>query len=344
MRGRLLARADYERLLASPGLNEIAMALRETPYGPFLGSFAGAARIEARVEEALRRNLQKTLAGLLAMSSGDCREGVHLVLEIREVEAIKTILRGKAARLPAGEILDATVPTGLHGESALQELCRQPHVRAVVDLLTTWRDPWGVPLARAMKEYREPRDLFVLEAALDRFQAGRAAERLREIPRPGRGEETEDALSLFLSLSVDRTNLATALKAVEDRIPPEECRRYFLPGGRTWREKDFDEIASSKSLPEALGRAAGCRFARGLDSLPPPSAAIPGLAVVETHLDRALLRAMKSTIRRDPLGWGPLAGYLLEKTGEIRNVRLICRGKKAGIPDADLKDLLILDA
>lgn len=344
MRGRLLAGADYERLLASPGPTEIAAALRETPYGPFLDSFGGKATEAGRVEEALRRNFQKTISGLLTISAGDCREGARLLLEIQEVEAIKTILRGKAARLPAAEILDATVPTGLHGEAALQELCRQPNVRAVADLLTTWRDVWGTPLSRAMKEYREPRDLFVLEAALDRFRAGRAEDRLREIPRPGRGEESEDALSLFLSLSVDRANLATALKAIEDRIPPGECRRYFLPGGRIYGEKDFEEIRSSKSLPEALGRAARSRLARALKNLLPLSSALPALAVVEVQLDRALLGAVKSSIRRDPLGWGPLAGFLLEKTVEIRNVRMIFRGKRAGIPDADLRNLLILEA
>ena len=344
MRGRLLVRADYERLLAAPGMTEIAAALRDTAYGPFLDSSRGEASDAVRAEEALRRNFQKTISGLLAMSAGDCREGVRLLREILEVEAIKTILRGKAARLPAGAILDATVPTGLHGEAALQELCRQPGVRAVADLLMTWRDPWGIPLSRAMNDYREPRDLFVLEAALDRFRAARAADRLREIPRPHRGEETEDALSLFLSLWVDRTNLATALKAIEDRIAPEECRRYFLPGGRIYRENDFDEILSSKSLPEALGTAARSRFARALYGRPAPSSAFPALVVVEAELDRALLGAMKSPVRRDPLGWGPSAGYLLEKSAEIRNVRMIFRGKRAGIPESDLKELLILEA
>lgn len=343
MRGRLLVRADYEKLLASPGLPEIAAALRETPYGPYLDSFQGDAAGAGRVEEALRRNFQATLSGLLALSAGETMEGVRLLLESWELQAIKTILRGKAAGLSAGEILETTVPTGLHGEAALQELCRQPNVRAVADLLTTWRDPWGTPLSRAMKEYREQRDLFVLEAALDRFRAGRAAERLREIPRPGRGDETEDALSLFLALSVDRANLSTALKALEDRIPPVECRRYFLPGGRIYEEKDFDEILASKSLPEALGRAARSCFARELKAVSSPSAAIPILVAVELQLDRALRRAMNSPIRRDPLGWGPLAGYLLDKTAEIRNVRMIFRGRRTGIPDSDLRGLLIFE-
>lgn len=344
MRGRLLARADYERLLASPGPTEIAAALRETSYGPFLDSFDGKASWAERAEEALRRNFEKTASGLLAMSAGDCREGMQLLLEIPEVAAIKTILRGKAARLPASEILGAIVPTGLHGEAALQELCRQPNVRAVADLLTTWRDPWGVPLSRAMSEYREPKDLFVLESALDRFRADRAAKRLRAMPRPHRGNESEDALCLFLSLSVDRVNLATALKAVDERIPPEECRRHFLPGGRACREKEFEEILSSKSLPEAIGRAATSPFARALGSLPPASVEIPVLAAVERQLDGALLGAMKLPIRRDPLGWGPPSGYLLEKTLEIRNVRMIVRGKRAGIPDSELKELLVLEA
>lgn len=343
MRGRLLAWADYEKLLASPGLSDIAVALRETPYGAFLESFRGDAAGVGKVDEALRWNFQATLSGLISLSGEETGEGIRLLLESWELQAIKAILRGKAAGLSAGEILETTVPTGLHEDAALQELCRQPNVRAVVDLLTTWRDPWGNPLSRAMKEFREPRDLFVLETALDRFRTGRAAERLREIRRPGRGDETEDALSLFLALSVDRANLSTALKALEDRIPAAECRRYYQPGGRIYGEKDFDRILSSKSVPEALGRAARSFFARELKEVSSLSSAVPLLVAVELQLDRALRRAMNSPIRRDPLGWGPLTGYLLDKSAEIRNVRMICRGRRAGITDSDLRGLLIFE-
>lgn len=343
MWGLLLARADYETLLSSPGLHGIAIALRETPYGRFLDSVGGAASDTARMEEALRRNFQETLSRLLSMASGDCREAVRLLLGSWELQAIKTVLRGKAAGLSPEEILASLVPTGIHGEAALQELCRQPNLRAVVDLLVTWRDPWGAPLSRAMKGYRDPGDLFFVETALDRFRAAQAADRLGEILRRRTGNDREEALHLFLSLSVDRANLMTALKAVEEQIRLADRRVYFLPGGWIYALRDFDRILASRSVAEALGVAARSFFARALR--PPPSslAGIPLLAVVERQLDRVLLRVMRARMRSDPLGWGTLAGFLLNKTREIQNLRMIFRGRLVGLPDPDLLEHLILE-
>lgn len=341
--GLLLARADYERLLASPGLHGIAIALRETPYGRFLDSAGAAASDTARMEEALRRNFQETLSRLLSMAAGDCREAVRLLLSSWELQAIKTILRGKAAGLPPEEILASLVPTGLHGEAALQELCRQPNLRAVVDLLVTWRDPWGGTLSRAMKGYRDSRDLFFVETALERFRAGQAEGRMEAIQRQGSGDGPEDALPLFLSLSVDRANLMTALKAVEERIRVADRRIHFLPGGRIYAPRDFDRIWEAQSVPEALGMAARSVFARALRAVSSPFAGIPLLVAVEEQLDRVLLRAMRARMRSDPLGWGPLAAYLLNKTREIRNLRMIFRGRLVGLPDPDLRERLILE-
>jgi ATP synthase A1 C subunit len=343
MRGLLLARSDYERLLSSPGLHEIAIALRETPYGRFLESVGAAASDAARMEEALRRNFEETLSKLLSMSAGDCREAVRLLLGSWELQAIKTILRGKAAGLPPEEILASLVPTGIHGEAALQELCRQPNLRAVADLLVTWRDPWGAPLSRAMKEYRDPRDLFFVETALERFRAGETARSLEETQWQRSGDGPEDALRLFLSLSVDRANLMTALKAVEERIRVADRRIHFLPGGRIYALRDFDGIWGAQSVAEALGIAARSTFARALKAVSSTLAGIPLLVVVEGQLDRALLRAMRARMRSDPLGWGPLAAFLLNKTREIRNLRMIFRGRLVGLPDPDLREHLVLE-
>lgn len=343
MWGRLLSRADYERVLSAPDLRGIVVALRETPYGPFLDAAGGAGSDAGRMEEALRRNFQRTLSRLLSVSGGDCREAIRLLLAVWELQAVKTVLRGKAAGLHPDEILAAVVPTGLHGEAALRELCRQPNLRAVADLFVTWRDPWGPPLSRALRRYREPTDLFLVEAALDRFRAGEAARRLPAIRRERRGDDREDALLLFFSLSADRANLLTALKAVEERISPADPREVFLPGGRIYALRDFERLLASRSVADALEASARSLFARALRAFPSAVSGIPLLTGVEVELDRVLLRAMRGAMRADPLGWGMPAGFLLNKTRELRNLRTIFRGRLAGLPDPDLTELLILE-
>jgi len=340
MRAQFLSRREVEMILAQPDLSSIAAALRETPYGRFIESTGGEVPEAARVEEALRRNVSQTLARLLAISSGDCAEAVRLVLGHWEVQAVKTVLRGLVSGAYPAEILSSLVPTGLHDEAALEEMCRQADPRALAELMVTWREPLGRTLLQALASFRGPGDLAILESTLDRHWFEQAASRLREIPPSSPGE---DALSLFVSLSVDTINLMTVLKEVEDRIVPLNRDRNLLPGGRIFDRNALDRVRASPTLAEAIREAGRSLFLRPLAALPAPAAGVPFLAVVERQLDRVLLRASRYLARVDPLGWGPLVSFLLDKLREVRNLRMIVRARLVDLPEADLGHLLILE-
>lgn len=343
MRAQFLTRREFEGILALPDLSSIASALRESPYGQTMESAGGEVPEAARIEEALRRNVSQTLTRLLALSSGDCAEAVRLVLGRWEVQAVKTILRGKVSGASPAEILSSLVPTGLHDEAALEEMSRQADPRALAELMVTWREPWGRPLLRALPSFRGPRDLAILESALDRCWIEQATKLLREIRPCSPGADGEDALSLYVSLSVDTINLMTVLKEVEDRIVPVNRDRNLFPGGRIFDENTLDRIRASPTLAEALREAGRSLFLRPLAALPPPAEGVPYLAVVERQLDRVLLRASRNIARVDPLGWGPLVSFLLEKLREVRNLRMIVRARLVDLPEAELGHLLILE-
>jgi vacuolar-type H+-ATPase subunit C/Vma6 len=344
MRAHLLSRHDYDRILALPDPAGISSFLREGPYGRAIDSVGGKPPEAARIEEALRRNVSETLSRLLALSTGDCAEAVRLVLGRWELQVVKTVVRGIASGIPGGEILPALLPTGLHDDAALEEMCRQPDLRALAELLLTWREPWGGPLLRTLNEYRGPGDLHLLESALDRSWYRLAAARLHASIPLRRSPEGEDALSRFVSLSVDTSNLMTALTAVEERIDIADRMRFFLPGGRFLDRSAFDRILASPTLAEALETAAAVHPFHGLLSgMPAPSAGAPPLAVVERRMDLLPLRAARAQFRVDPLGWGALVCYLQEKLREVRNLRMIVRARLADLPEADLARLLILE-
>ncbi len=342
MRGSLLSPGDYARLLALPDLKAVAADLREGPYARAVEAAAGAAPDAASIDEGLRRNVSGTLARLHAISAGDCRRAVEILLGFQDVQAVKTVLRGKNARLSAAEIMPALVPGGAHDEASLEEMCRQPDLRAVVDLLSTWRDPFARPLRRALADYREPRDLFLLETALDRFWLEEARRRL-----PAAGERPDGAgpgpLALFLRFAADRTNLLTALTAVAEGIVLADRRRYFLPGGRVFGADDFDALLSCRTVAEVLAMADRSSFAGAFRDLPAPSGGVPFLSVVERRLERLLLRAVGALVRIDPLSVAVPLAYLLHKGREVVNIRMIVRARATDMPEADLRALLIID-
>ena len=344
MRGRLLTRAEYESILLLPDLPALAAYLLDTPYGRSIEAVGEATSPMARLEEGLRRNFSETLTQLFAISSEEVQEAVRILLGYWDVYNLKTILRGKTAGLPAEKILPSLVPTGFYDEAALEELCRPPDLRAVVDLLITWRDPYGHWLSGVMKEYHEPKDLFLLETALDRFYFERAFTKLDEVRLVG---SDRDALFIFMRFLVDRTNLMTALQAVEERIAVLDLERYFLPGGRVYTEHDITRLMSAQNLQEALrlAMAGASRFLSQtfMRDIGEPGRGISLLSLVERQLDRTLLRKMRGLMRVDPLGVGAAVAYLLDKIREITNLRMILRGRLVNLPEPELSQLLILE-
>lgn len=340
MRGQLLDHQAYQQILTLPDISAMVGHLMESSYGLSLGSVGEAVTDVARVEEGLRRNFSATLTKLCAISGEECREEIRLLLGYWDVQNLITILRGKNALLPAGEVLPSLVPAGLYDEAALEELCRQPDLHAVANLLVTWMDPYGRPLFSALKEYREPRDLFLLETAISRLYYERAVRQLKEI-RPAGGEE--DPLSVYLGLTVDRTNLMTALKVVEEQMILVDSHLYFLPGGRVYSENTFAQLLTARTLQDALEIAARSFFEEAVRNLPDSSGRIARLSLVERRLDRVLLRRMRAMMRTNPLGMATVVSYLLDKVREITNLRMIVRGRLVSLPDEDLSQLLILE-
>lgn len=344
LRPRRLAPGAIRRLLETADPAAAAALLADTPYGRHIDLARSGGADPAPLEEALRRTLSEDFRHLLRIAAGECGEAVRIVLGLWEARVLKTVLRGKSARLATNEILGAVLPTGLHDEAALREMCRQPDLRGVVDLLATWGDPWARPLMSALGEYREPKDLFLLETALDRFAFADAARRAPEASRAAEADGDDDALPAFLSLTADRINLLTALTAAGESLPPADAARYFLPGGRLLAREEFDRVFAAASPADAWTLATATGMRRALSGTAAPMGAAPPPAAVERALDRFVLAAVRARARTDPLGLAPLVGYVLDRTREAANIRTIVRGRWAGLPQDEIEGLLILDA
>jgi V/A-type H+-transporting ATPase subunit C len=339
MRSRLLTRKDYEELIACPDVPSVRAALLNGPYGPVIESVGEPADDPARIEEGLRRDLSATLSKLFRMSEGDPRESVGMLLGYWDVYNIKTILRGKQFLLSPDEIVRSLIPAGNYDEPALWELARQPSLRAVAELLLTWRSPHAAPLMEALRVYHEPRDFYLLELGLDRSY----------FTGPGRmpsDQPSMESLRTFLSFLVDKTNLMTALKTAEERLILAGRERYFLPGGSSLSYPVFiliQEAGGTGGLAGALAKARSTRFGAALADLGEPPQGIGLLALVEGRLDRAVLQRARRIRRSDPLGLGAVLSFLWDKIHELMNLRLILRGRLVNLPGPALQALLMME-
>jgi len=340
MRAGLLTRKAYEELIACPDIPSILAYLLNGPYGPVIESVEESAADPARIEEGLRRDLSATLSKLFRMSDGDPRESVEMLLGYWDVANVKTILRGKQFLLSPEEIVRSLIPAGDYDEPALWELAKQPSLRAVAELLLTWRSPHAAPLMEALRDYHEPRDLYLLELGLDRSY----------FLKPGRlssDKPSMESLRTFLSFLVDKTNLMTAFKTAEERLILAERERYFLPGGTRISYPVFvmiQEAGGTGGLTGALAQARSTRFGAVLADVGEPPPGIGMLALVEGRLERAVLREAHRIHRSDPLGIGSVLAFLWDKIHELMNLRMILRGRSVNLPEPALRALLTMEA
>jgi V/A-type H+-transporting ATPase subunit C len=342
MRGRLIPRARYEFLLAQETPADLLEALTDSAYVHALAETGeapmGPIRPDAafRMEEALRRDLTRCLAKLRAMTSDRPRTLMEALLLRWDAYNLKTVLRGKRAAATMEEIQESTFPVGSLDEVALAELVRAPTIRAVADILQTWRAPLARPLAEGLKDLGEAGTLQPLEFELDRYafaQAFRAA---------ADGDENDRSVVECLRLLVDKANLLTALRYLEERsaLSPIEAGRHFLEAGGRFTRHHFHAVVAARDLRRGLALLADTPYG-GLGEAVGEGEPVY-LPRLERKLDHAVLQRTMRLARRDPLGIGVVVAYVEHKLNEVRNLRTILRGITAGMGADQVAEWLIV--
>jgi V/A-type H+-transporting ATPase subunit C len=334
MKGRLLSPAALEGLIQRPDLEGVMAELEKTPYRGELEKASVQYKGIRAVEEALRREMARTFSRILSLARGDPAEKyITLLLARWDAQNIKTILRGKAMHIPPTEILECLVPAGELDEAALAELLKQTDVRAVIDLLATWRIRFARPLTRSIREFQDTHDPAVLEYALDRFSFESSLEALQ-------GESEDDAIMReMIAAEIEVINLKTALRLIRDRIPAEEARGLLIDGGRSPDIALLFSIIGAGSIEGAVKMLGETPY--HFLSEVPAAAVKAGISAYEKELDRYLLGKGISHFLKDPLSAAMAIGYFWAKHAEVTNLRIIARCKMAGIPDKEIREEIL---
>ena len=236
--------------------------------------------------------------------------------------------------IPPAEILECLVPAGDLDEAALAELLKQTDVKGVIDLLATWRIRFARPLTLSLKEYQENRDPSVLEYALDRFSCESALDTLND-------ESDDDRIMREMVRSeIEVINLKTAFRLIRDSISGEEARAILIDGGRSPDTGQVLSLIGTGSVETAVKMLDETPY-RFLSAVP-AAAAKAGVSVYEKELDRFLLGKGVSHFLKDPLSIAFAIGYFWAKLAEVTNLRVIARGKSAGMTDREIREEVLL--
>lgn len=346
-RSRLLTQADYHALLAKARIEDVITALTETPYKDDVQAALLRARGVQCVFAAVRTNLTRTLHEVRGFFEGEPRLLVDILLRRWDRHNLLTILRGQSQEAPPEEVLSAIVPVGRLDAVALRELARQPGLRAVIDLMTTWRLPYATALRSVWTRAGTVPDLAQLELALHRSHYAT----MREVLSQGNGNRA--MVLAQLQSEIDLINLSTALRLARRPILAQTVQwRYSTTDVRPLLLEPDGSLRTER-LAELVATAGGLEgLVRGLSDTPYGSAlttgwrryqAGEGMAVLERELERWQAEHTATMFRRDPLSIAIPIGYLGYKEVEAANLRLVAQAVALNIErEQARRDLIVV--
>lgn len=336
MKSYLLDRIFYERLLDLEEISSVILALGKTPYKEDVEEATLQHAGVKGVEEALRANIANTYNKILGMVEKDSKELVKVLLGRWDVYNIKTILRGKHVGAKSEEIMESLVPAGELKESLLLKLVKQPDLKIVIDLLATWGVPYSKPLTENFPAYAKNRDLVKLELALDKFYFAYA---LAETKRKSLNHRL---VNQVLVREIDTVNIMTVLKTVKEEIEAELAEGLFIEGGKEIEKNRFLNMAKSKDVDELIKRLSGTSYFQILSKNLKRAIETGNISVLQRGLEEFSIKKGIDMFKADPLSIALIIGYLSAKYNEMVNLRIIIRGKEAGMPSNKIREALVI--
>ena len=294
-RSQLLPEGFFRQAL-SLNFPELVRVLRQTIYGPDL---TGDGLID--VDRAVAVHLDRTVADLPKLVSGEAQEAMNLLLMEADLANVKTILRGKSTGRSVDEIMGhlvgGTLPRGLHNV-----MVEAPDAASLAQVL-------ALPnhlLAKALREAsRAGHEQIEIEILLDQVFYATVLRRALELEQP--------YLVNFIKFEIDASNLSTGVKLFTigfEGLPD----RFFLKGGRRVGLPLFRRLSDGEMA--ALQELSGTDF--GL------VAEVRDLGGLERGLRCALLAKAREQAK-DVLGAGLAIDYIEHKEWEASRIRLLAR-------------------
>jgi V/A-type H+-transporting ATPase subunit C len=336
MKSRLLDESFYNQLLRARSLQEVTATLAQTPYGRDLDESMIQAEGLKGFDEALRRNIMKTFRQVVKVLGEENRHLVNILLGRWDVLNIKTILRGKNLGANSDIILESLIPAGALDETTLLEMVRSRDVRDCIDTMATMHVSYAVPLTGAFPDYAHKRNLAVLELALDKAFYEMSFDRLR-----ARDKNTRLVFEM-MRREIDSINIMTLLRIVKEEVEKSDATKLFLSGGKEVRRVQLYELTELHSVEDAVQALKGTTYYPILKEKMPNYFKTNSLANLERGMEEEIVRRRVALFRADPLSIASTIAFIWAKYNEIVNLRVVARGKAVGMPEAKIREAMII--
>ena len=315
--------ADRSRLrqLISQSPEQLTVAVGEIGYRAEIDIYAGQLTGGDLVEAALTHNLEHELEKMLSMCNGKIRGMVETYTSRFEYHNAKVVLRAVVTDVELEKVAHSILPE-LNDINTpwLKIIENADDLRSAVVQMR--RKPFGPALNAVPEDSR----LSDYEDALDFHYFKKATASLN-----GKGADVR-FLKDLLAAEIDHRNLLNILEAKAVGISSENIISMLVPGGRLIPARAFSSIAAGGTdAAMDLLRSAGRFDFPAFEGTLSASKEMNSLDPVITWFKEREHAIMKRMSFLHPVSALPVIHYVAMKVQEVNDLRLIVRGRFAGL-------------
>ena len=316
--------ADRARLrqLISQSPDQLTVAISDIGYRTEMDLYAGRLTGGDLVEAALAHNLEHELDAIVNLCNGKIRSVVEIYTSRYEYHNAKVVLRSVANDVDMEKVKRSILPE-LNDINTpwLKIIENADTLRSAVQQMR--RKSFGT----ALSAVAEDGVLSDYEDALDRHYFSKALKALKGTRADVR------FLKDLLSAEIDHRNILNVLEAEAMGISNDAIVELLVPGGRVIPKRAFSAIATGGkeamvSILRTAPRFDASAFEEALQKVDQEHS----LDAVVTMLKRRELKMMGRMSFLHPVSALPVIHYIAMKVQEVDDLRLIVRGRLAGLP------------
>lgn len=314
------------RQLIQQGPDSIGVSIGELGYRAEMDLYASKMDGADAIEAALFHNLDNDLAQVMRFCQGHLRSLVAIYVERFDYEKAKTVLRaingGASDEIIESQILPSENPRNAQWLNIVRAT---EGLQEAVDAMS------GTPWGRILSNLEGDATLEDMENALDMQYFADALKAVR-------GRDGGPRLLRYLKMEIDHRNIINEFRGIRMGLSFEKRLSMIIPGGKidSGTMRQAAQAESDEELIETLRRN-GSFDDSGFEEAMADSKDLGSLDPYAELLSHQRHAVLKRFSHLSPISPFPIIYYIERKSLEVRNLRLLVRGKAVGLPDEVLE-------
>jgi V/A-type H+-transporting ATPase subunit C len=323
MSRKLIPADEYNKLL-NMELDEVIRYLEESEYKKEIDELGFKYSGLTLIDYALSLNLSRTYNKLIRISKGVPRDLISAYLKRYDIWNILNIIRGKMYNFPQEEIEGTLIYAGEYDEEFFKTLLIKETIEEIAKAFE------GTPFYPALEKIVRVCPMSEFEDDLYKIYYNSLA---------GIKADTLDMKYFidFIKMEVDIKNIKSILRLKSEGASVDEIMPKIIPRGLQINEDEARKL-SALEWDELLKSLEGYWFWEEIkDSVDGAE-----LSKIEAMLDKLWAKKVLSKSHSFPLSVLPVMAFILLKKIEVDNLRIIARGKSAGMDTENIKEQLVI--